>query len=82
MSDIKKIKIKTPGGRIVIREKKRRPKAALCARCKKPLSGVVRDIPSKIKKLSKTERRPSRIYGGYLCLDCTKELLRERARVI
>jgi len=61
--------------------KKKRTSEAKCANCKKPLHGVPRLSVSEMKKLAKTERRPSRAYGGYLCAKCTKELFREKARL-
>lgn len=79
---MKKIKIRTPGGKLVIRRMNDKPGIALCAMCKEPLHGVKRRIPSKIKKISKTEKRPSRLYGGYLCAKCTKELVKVKARMI
>ena len=79
---MKKIKIRTPSGKLVIRKRKENPGITLCAMCKEPLHGVKRRIPSKIRKISKTEKRPSRLYGGYLCAKCTKELVKEKARMI
>lgn len=80
MIRIKRIKRRTPSGRIVIRFKKKKPKRAKCAICKKPLHGVPRLIPSKIKKLAKTKKRPERAYGGYLCSRCLKEVLKGKVR--
>lgn len=77
MNDIKKIRVRAPSGRIVVRTKRERYGTIVCANCKKPLRGV-----ANIRKLSKTEKIPSRIYGGYLCSGCTKEILREKARKI
>jgi large subunit ribosomal protein L34e len=79
---MKKVKTRVPSGKIVIRMRQEKPGAAICAICKKPLHGMKRMIPSKIRKISKTEKRPSRLYGGYLCANCTKELVREKARMI
>ena len=79
---MKKIKVRTTGGKLVIKRRKERPGVTLCAMCKEPLHGTKRRIPSKIKKISKTEKRPSRLYGGYLCAKCTKELVKEKARMI
>jgi large subunit ribosomal protein L34e len=61
---------------------KMRTGTAKCANCKKPLHGMPGLSQNEIRKLAKTERRPSRAYGGYLCSNCTKELFRERARSI
>jgi len=79
---MKKIKVRTPGGKLIIKRRKEKPGVTLCAMCKEPLHGTKRRIPSKIGKISKTEKRPSRLYGGYLCAKCTKELVKEKARMI
>jgi large subunit ribosomal protein L34e len=75
-----KIKRRTPTGRVVIKIKKKKPKIAKCARCGKPLHGVPRLNPTELRKLAKTEKRPERVYGGYYCSSCTRELLKEKAR--
>jgi|GEM_PF-5262135 len=50
---------------------------AKCAICKKPLQGVSR---KNLRKLSISEKRPSRMFGGNLCSSCTREKLKERIR--
>lgn len=80
MIEIKKIRVKLPSGRNVIKTKKEKPSAAVCAVCKKPLHGVPRKDPVQIRKLAKTERRPERAYGGYMCSACSRELFREKIR--
>lgn len=75
---LRRIKVKTPKGRIAIHYKKRKPGLASCAICKQPLKGVPCSLPYQVKKLSKTERRPERPYGGYLCSSCMrKEILKK-----
>ncbi|HDH91637.1 MAG TPA: hypothetical protein ENF38_01660 [Candidatus Aenigmarchaeota archaeon] len=51
-----------------------------CAICKKPLSGVPKQKPSLVRKLSKTEKRVNRPYGGYLCSRCMRKIMREKVR--
>lgn len=80
MIDIKKIRVRLPTGRNVIRIKRKRPKAAVCAVCKKPLHGFPSKQPVEMRKLAKTEKRPERAYGGYLCSNCSRELFREKIR--
>ena len=80
MIEIKKIRVRLPSGRTVIKIKKKKPKAAACAVCKKPLHGVPRKHPVQLRKLAKTERRPERAYGGYLCSACSREVFREKLR--
>ncbi|MCD6402886.1 MAG: 50S ribosomal protein L34e [Candidatus Aenigmarchaeota archaeon] len=75
----RRVKVKTPGGRVVIRLERRKPKQARCARCGKPLHGVPRELPSKMKNLPKTKKRPERPYGGYLCSECMREVIKQMA---
>ena len=77
-----KIKKRLPSGKVVIVERRKNPQVAKCARCGAPLQGIPRLIPSKMRKLPKSRRKVERIFGGYLCSKCTKEILRERARNI
>jgi len=77
---IKKVKRRVPGGRISTHLRKENPKIVKCAVCKKPLHGIPRLIPSKLKKLSKSKKKVFRIYGGYLCSGCSRELLRKKVR--
>ena len=75
-----KVKRRTPTGKIVFHKRKERPAQAKCANCKSPLHGMQRKIPSRFKKLSASERKPERPYGGYLCSNCSREIFRERIR--
>lgn len=77
-----KVKRRTPSGKIKIHNRKERPSSVKCANCKSPLHGLSRLIPSEIRKLSASERRPDRPYGGYLCSNCSREIFRERARSV
>ena len=74
------LSVKVPGGRTVIHFKKKKPSKAKCASCGKVLSGVPRERPHKMRKMSKTKKRPERPYGGKLCSKCTRKLLRAKAR--
>lgn len=79
---MKKIKARLPSGRVVIRKRRGRVSASVCANCKMELHGTPRKHATEIGKLGKTEKRPSRAYAGYLCFGCTKELFKEKARGI
>jgi large subunit ribosomal protein L34e len=72
----RKIIRKIPGGALVIHYKKKKPGQARCAACGRPLPGVKRDIPSKIRRLAKSRKRPKRPYGGNLCSRCSREAVR------
>jgi large subunit ribosomal protein L34e len=71
-------KVRTPGNRISIHKKRAKVGIKLCANCKKPLHGIPRLTPSELNKLSKTKKGVNRVFGGYLCSNCTKEVLREK----
>ena len=77
---IKRMKRRTTSGKVVIRHKRRKTDIAKCARCKRPLHGVPSLHAVEIGKLTKSGKRPSRAYGGYLCSACTRELLKEKVR--
>ena len=77
---LRRIYKRLPGGRLTIHFEKRKPQKAKCANCGGHLLGVARGISSQIRKLSKTERRPERPYGGYLCAPCTREKIIEKVR--
>jgi len=75
-----KIKVRTPKGKNVFRERKKKPNKAHCGRCKKPLGGVESRIPSEMRKLAKSEKIPTRKYAGVLCANCLEKLLRYKVR--
>ena len=79
-TSLRKVKKKLPGGGLKQVFLRRKPKKAVCASCRKPLSGVARGRPYKIKKLAKTQRRPERPYGGVLCSSCTRKLNINKAK--
>ena len=70
---LRQIFVKTPGGKTVVHYKRKKPSKAHCAECGAVLSGVAREIPSKIKNISKTAKRPQRAYGGMLCSRCARK---------
>lgn len=70
----------TPGGKNVLRHGLRPPKKAHCASCQAVLHGVARARPAAMKKLSKTQRVPSRPYAGMLCSSCSRRAIIAKAR--
>ncbi len=72
--------IKVPGGRTVIQFKKKLPKVAKCGSCGASLSGIPRLLPSKMKNLAKTKKRPERPYGGVLCSKCARKKIVSEVR--
>ncbi len=77
---LRKIRKKLPGGASIIHYFKKKPKKAVCAMCGKPLHGVPSDLTSKVRSLSKSQKRPERPYGGYLCSECARKEIKNRIR--
>ena len=73
-------KIVTPGGKNKIHYINRGPKTPSCALCHRQLHGVPRANKVISKNLNKVQKRPERIYGGYLCSQCLKEQLKKSVR--
>lgn len=69
---LRRTKVKTPGGRVVIHYTKRNPSIAKCGVCKRALHGLKRLRPSKLRSIPKSQRRVSRKFGGALCSRCSR----------
>lgn len=77
---LRRVKVKVPGGTTKLVYKKRKKAKAKCGSCGVILKGVPREIPSKMKNLAKSKKRPQRPYGGMLCSSCLKKLMVSKAR--
>ncbi len=77
---LRKIFVKTPGGRTTVHYKYRKPKVAHCGKCGAKLKGIVRERPYKMKKMAKSKKKVSRPYSGVLCTKCMRALFTEKAR--
>lgn len=71
---------RTPGGKSVLRFVRRKPAKPKCAVTKQILPGVARGFKSMVRKLSKTERRPNRPYGGNLSSSAMRRKIIEQVR--
>ena len=78
---MRKVFVRTPGSRTTVHYKSRKPSKAVCV-CGAPLKGVPNLIPSKMGKLSKSQKKPERPYGGNLCSRCMRIVLKEKTREI
>ena len=63
---------KTPGGNVKMHYIKRKPQSQKCGSCGDVLKGTPRELPYKIRTMSKSDKRPKRPYGGVLCTKCTR----------
>ncbi|MBW2977789.1 50S ribosomal protein L34e [Candidatus Woesearchaeota archaeon] len=70
---LRQVFVKTPGGKTVVHYKKKKPGKAHCAECGALLQGIPRELPVKMKNMPKTEKRPQRPYGGFLCSKCARK---------
>ena len=65
---LRRVYVKTPGAKVKLHYRKKKPKATRCGMCKKPLKGIPRDV----SKLPKTKKTPQRPFGGLLCSKCKR----------
>jgi len=79
---MKKVKVRTPTGKNRIVYRREPTKGASCANCGTKLHGVAKGSESRIRKLSLSDKRPLRPFGGYYCSPCSQEVFRNRARNI
>ncbi len=72
---LRRVYVRTPGGRTVVHYEKRKHDVPKCAICKRPLNGFPK---LRTKDLRKGHRPPSRIFGGYLCHQCLEKFIVEK----
>ena len=76
---LRKLQVKTSKGvKWIVKRKK--PSPAHCATCGNKLHAVPNRNVAEMKKLSKTQKRPERPYGGVLCGTCMKNHFIEVAK--
>lgn len=59
---------------------RRKPKMGSCPETGETLKGVPRALPGKMKNMSKSQKRPSRPFGGVLSSRATRTRLKNKAR--
>jgi large subunit ribosomal protein L34e len=69
-----------PGGRTGIHFKREIVGENCCSVCGSLLAGIPKLLPSETRKLNRTKRRISRIYGGQICHNCLKTALKKAVR--
>jgi len=77
----KRIYVKAPKG-VRIHYRKRNQTKQTCKLCGDVLKGTVHGTSLQKRKFSKSEKKPSRMFGGELCSKCARNTLIQRARVI
>ena len=56
----------------------KRTKKPHCSRCGAILSGVAFGNQNRVRKMSRSERLPSRVHAGHLCSRCVKRGIRNQ----
>lgn len=77
---LRRVFVKTPGGKTKLTYRKRKPSKAKCAGCGAILRGVTRVRANRLKGVSKTKKSPSRPFGGKLCTKCSRKKLIEKIK--
>lgn len=77
----KKVKTRTPGGKTVTHYKGKKTGRKKCSRCSSELGGTPSRTKTVLRRMSKSERIPSRPYAGVLCDSCVDDLVRYVTRV-
>ena len=76
----RRIFVKTPGNKVVIHYKRRKPGFAECSNCRAKLKGVPRARVFELRAIPKTAKRPERPFGGVLCSSCSRQKIISLAR--
>lgn len=77
---LRRVYKRTPGGKVKLTYRKKKPSKAKCAVCGIFLKGTLRERPYIMKKTAKTKKRPQRPYGGVLCSRCMRRKIIKAAR--
>ncbi|UCH69906.1 MAG: 50S ribosomal protein L34e [Candidatus Bathyarchaeota archaeon] len=76
----KRRSVRLPGGRRKTHYRHEKATVSSCTKCGQPLAGVPRSTPSELRKLAASQKRLNRVYGGQLCHNCVRELLKQAVR--
>ncbi len=73
--------IRTPSGKVSLRFERKSSSISKCGLTGKALQGTPKGKDSKVKKLSKTEKRPSVVFGGVLSNKARDQVFEEAIKV-
>ena len=76
----RRVQRKMPGGATKQKYVSRKLGVHKCASCGAKLKGIPRLSATKAKHTSKTNKRPERPFGGFLCASCARKKLKAEAR--
>jgi large subunit ribosomal protein L34e len=78
---LKKTKTRLPSGKLKTVYKKGKTSKHKCALCDTALAGTPRGRPIEISRITKSNRRPTRPFGGQLCSKCTRKIVALKAKL-
>ncbi|MBI3032435.1 50S ribosomal protein L34e [Candidatus Woesearchaeota archaeon] len=78
---LRRVYIRTPGGRNIIHYRPRKPKLGTCPITGETLKGVPRANSCKMQNMPKSSKRPSRPFGGVLSSRAMRMALKQRVRI-
>jgi len=78
----KRLILRLPGGRAKTRFKREKVNVLRCSRCGGILHGGPRSIPSRLGKISSSEKRVERVFAGQLCHSCLRDVLKASVRSV
>lgn len=76
----KKKKYRPVSGKVKVKYGEKKHKGKRCRVCGITLQGVAGGRKSKLKKFSKSEKRPSRVFAGVLCSGCCALAVEEKVK--
>ncbi|RLE77596.1 MAG: 50S ribosomal protein L34e [Thermoprotei archaeon] len=74
---VKRVYVRTPGGRLVVHYRRRKVSPPRCAICGRALSGFPKMT---LREARKGHRPPGRPYGGCVCHECLAKALKSAVR--
>jgi large subunit ribosomal protein L34e len=77
---MRRVHVRTPGGRNVIHYTARKTSRPHCASCSTVLHGTPATAPRALASMPKTQKRAERPYGGELCSACMRRKIIALAR--
>lgn len=76
----KRTRVCMPGGRSKLVYRREKYGSPQCALCGNVLIGVPSGSASKIHKLTRSQRKPTRPFGGQLCSKCFRKVIAMKAK--
>jgi len=77
---MRKVFVRTPGGRTVERYTLRKPSQPVCPITGQKLHGIPHLRPTALRNLAKSKKRPQRAFGGVLSSRAARRVIMTKAR--